>query len=293
MAIIFNNKANKVPLFINSLNIMDTLLKILNTPFIKNTEVTAKTVIIIVIMIIISRFLLNKIRNYLTKKLNSEDTLRFVSFYEYLKYLVYLTVIMVILSFSGVELTGLIAGGAALLLGVGLALQTFFQDIISGLFILVDKSVHVNDIIEVEGKVGRVTHINLRTTKAITIDNRILIIPNHLYLTNSLYNWTQNDDITRESVDVGVAYGSDVKLVKELLTKAALNVDEVIPNPAPMVLFMDFGDNALLFKIVFTIEDSFFATIIKSKVRFEIDRLFRAHNVTIPFPQRDVYVKKV
>ncbi len=270
---------------------METLTRILNTPFIKDTDVTAKTIIIIIIVIIITRFLLNKVRNYLTKKLNGDDELRFVSFYEYLKYLVYLTVIMVILSFSGVKLTALIAGGAALLLGVGLALQTFFQDIISGLFILIDKSVHVNDIIEVDGKVGRVTHISLRTTKAITIDNRILIIPNHLYLTHSLYNWTQNDDITRESVDVGVAYGSDVTLVKELLTKAALNVDEVIPNPAPMVLFMDFGDSALVFKIVFTIEDSFFATIIKSKVRFEIDRLFREHNVTIPFPQRDVYIK--
>ena len=96
-----------------------------------------------------------------------------------------------------------------------------FQDIISGVFILIDQSVHVGDIIEIEGKVGRVEEIKLRTTRAVTIDNKVLVIPNHLYLTNSLYNWTQNGTLTRESVDVGVAYGSDVQLVRKLLLQAA------------------------------------------------------------------------
>lgn len=254
-------------------------------------SITVKTIIILILLILIVRFVLNIFRNYLTKKLNHDDKIRFVSFYEYLKYFIYLIVILTVLSVSGVNLTAIIFSATALLLGVGLALQTFFQDIISGLFILLDKSVHVNDIIEVEGKVGRVIHINLRTTKAITIDNKILIIPNHLYLTNSLYNWTQNDVITRESVDVGVAYGSDVELVKKLLIEAALIIEEVVHEPEPLVLFTDFGDSALMFKLVFTIQDSFFADIVKSKVRFEIDKLFRANNVTIPFPQRDVYLK--
>ena len=104
-----------------------------------------------------------------------------------------------------------------LLIGIGLALQTLFQDIISGVFILVDQSVHVGDIIEIDGKVGRVEEIKLRTTRAVTIDNKVLVIPNHLYLENSLYNWTQNGTTTRESVSVGVAYGSDVQLVKKII----------------------------------------------------------------------------
>ena len=92
----------------------------------------------------------------------------------------------------GVDVTAIFAASAALLVGVGLALQTFFQDIISGIFILMDQSVHVGDIVEIDGKVGRVSEIKLRTTRAVTIDNKVLVIPNHKYLTSTLYNWTEN-----------------------------------------------------------------------------------------------------
>ena len=81
----------------------------------------------------------------------------------------------------GINVTAIFAASAALLVGVGLALQTFFQDIISRIFILLDQSVHVNDIIELDGKIGRVEEIKLRTTRAVTVDNKVLIIPNHLY----------------------------------------------------------------------------------------------------------------
>jgi small-conductance mechanosensitive channel len=186
--------------------------------------------------------------------------------------------------------TGVFAASAALLIGVALALQTLFQDIISGVFILVDQSVHVGDIIEIEGKVGRVDEIKLRTTRATTSDNKVLVIPNHLYLTNSLYNWTQNGVMTRESVSVGVAYGSDVQLVKKLLLQAVSNQPEVLATPEPAVLFMDFGDSSLNFKVVFTLADSFNARFPQSNIRFEIDRLFREHGVSIPFPQRDIHI---
>jgi len=117
-----------------------------------------------------------------------------------------------------------------------------------------------------------------------------LVIPNHLYLTNSLYNWTQNGVQTRESVSVGVAYGSDVQLVKKLLLQAASNQPEVLDTPEPTVLFMDFGDSSLNFKVVFTLADSFNARFPQSEIRFEIDRLFRENGITIPFPQRDIHI---
>ena len=188
-------------------------------------------------------------------------------------------------------MTGVFAASAALLIGVGLALQTLFQDIISGIFILLDQSVHVGDIIELDGKVGRVEEIKLRTTRAVTIDNKVLVIPNHLYLTNSLFNWTQNGTLTRENVQVGVAYGSNVQLVKKLLLEAANNHPDVIKVPEPLVVFTEFGDSSLNFKLIFTLNDSFKATFPKSDIRFEIDRLFRENNITIPFPQRDIHIK--
>jgi small-conductance mechanosensitive channel len=105
-----------------------------------------------------------------------------------------------------------------------------------------------------------------------------------------LYNWTENGTETREGVDVGVAYGSDVQLVKKLLLQAAMANPSVLKNPAPTVLFTNFGDSSLDFRVSFTINNSFEVRFNQSDIRFEIDRLFREHKITIPFPQRDVHI---
>ena len=210
--------------------------------------------------------------------------------FSFSKWLIYLIVLLVAFSTIGVNINAVLAASAGLLIGIGLALQTLFQDIISGIFILIDKTVHVGDIIELEGKVGRVEEIKLRTTRAVTIDNKVLVIPNHLYLANSLYNWTQNGTNTRESVLVGVAYGSDVELVKKLLLQVAVENKNVLKFPEPLVLFTDFADSSLNFKLIVTINDSFQSAIPKSDLRFAIDKIFRENNISIPFPQRDIHV---
>jgi small-conductance mechanosensitive channel len=192
----------------------------------------------------------------------------------------------------GLNLTTLFAASAALLVGVGLALQTFIQDIISGIFILADQSVHVGDIIQVEGQIGKVERIQLRTTRAVTRDNRVLIIPNHKFMASILYNWTENGTLTRESIIVGVAYGSDVDRVRELLLEVASQHRMVLKKPLPIVLFNDFGDNALLFELLIPINRSFESNIVKSDIRFAIDKAFRENNIEIPFPQRVVHLPK-
>ena len=226
----------------------------------------------------------------ITRKLPQNDKEKFVAVFGYLRWLVFSIIFLVTLQSSGVNVTAIFAASAALLIGVGLALQTLFQDIISGVFILIDQSVHVGDIIELDGKVGRVVEIRLRTTRAVTIHNKVLVIPNHLYLTNSLYNWTENGNETRESVSVGVAYGTDVQLVKTLLLKAVSSNSKVLTTPEPTVFFTNFGESSLDFKVVFTLSNSFEATIIQSDIRFEIDALFRENKISIPFPQRDVHL---
>ncbi|MCK8481588.1 mechanosensitive ion channel family protein [Psychroserpens algicola] len=246
--------------------------------------------IVIITVIFITTVVLRLVLKILTRNLPEDDKGKFNVVYGYFRWLVYVVILLITLHTVGVNVTAVFAASAALLIGVGLALQTLFQDIISGVFILIDQSVHVGDIIEIEGKVGRVEEIKLRTTRAVTIDNKVLVIPNHLYLTNSLYNWTQNGTLTRESVEVGVAYGSDVQLVKKLLLQAASTHPDVISSPEPTVVFTNFGDSSLNFKLVFTLADSFKAQFPKSDIRFEIDKLFREHNVTIPFPQRDIHI---
>ena len=258
--------------------------------FTNDISVSLFDLLIVVTAIFITTVLLRLALRLITRKLPLEDKKKFKVVFGYFRWLIYLIIFLITLHSVGVNVTAVFAASAALLIGIGLALQTLFQDIISGVFILVDQTVHVGDIIEIEGKVGRVEEIKLRTTRAVTIDNKVLVIPNHLYLENSLYNWTQNGSMTRESVSVGVAYGSDVQLVKKLMLQAVTTHSSVLAEPEPVVIFMDFGESSLDFKVVFTIADSFKALFPKSDIRFEIDRLFRENNITIPFPQRDVHI---
>lgn len=262
----------------------------LHVDFTDQISISIFDMLIVITAIVITTVILKIFLRIITRNVPEADKGKFNVVYGYFRWLIYVVILLITLHSVGVNVTAVFAASAALLIGVGLALQTLFQDIISGVFILIDQSVHVGDIIELEGKVGRVEEIKLRTTRAVTIDNRVLVIPNHLYLTNSLYNWTQNGTLTRESVDVGVAYGSDVQLVKKILLEAANNHPEVIEIPEPTVLFTNFGDSALNFRLVFTLNDSFKASFPKSDIRFEIDRLFRKHNISIPFPQRDVHI---
>jgi small-conductance mechanosensitive channel len=258
--------------------------------FTDEISISVKGLLFVLIALIITSIALKLVRKFLTRKLPENDKRKFGAVFSYLQWLVYVIIFLVMLNSSGVNVTAVFAASAAVLIGVGLALQTLFQDIISGIFILIDQSVHVGDIIELEGKVGRVLDIRLRTTRAVTIDNKVLVIPNHLYLTNILFNWTENGTETRETVDVGVAYGSDVQLVRKILLEAAKANEIILTYPKPVVLFTDFGDSSLNFRIVFTLNNSFEARFAQSDIRFEVDRMFREHNITIPFPQRDVHV---
>lgn len=258
--------------------------------FTKEISITVKGLLFIILALLITSIVLKFVRKFITRKLSDNDELKFKTIFSYIRWFIFVIIFLVGLHTAGVNVTAVFAASAALLIGVGLALQTLFQDIISGIFILVDKSVHVGDIIELEGKVGRVLDIRLRTTRAVTIDNKVLVIPNHLYLTNILFNWTENGVETREIVNVGVAYGSNVELVKKILIDVANEHKKILKTPGPTVLFTDFADSSLNFRLIFTLNNSFEARFVQSDLRFAIDKAFRENNVTIPFPQRDVHL---
>lgn len=259
--------------------------------FSEDVSISIKSILFLVIVLLLTSFLLKILRKLIFKRLKQDDKNKFETVFSFGSWLIYIVIFLSTLHTSGVNVTAIFAASAALLIGIGLALQTFFQDIISGIFIIVDQTVHVGDIIEINEKVGRVEEIRLRTTRMVTIENKVLIIPNHLYLTHSLYNWTQNGNNTRENITIGVAYGSDLELVKKLLIQAANEHPSVLKEPKPLVLFTDFGESSLNFKLVFTLNDSFWVSIPQSEIRFTIDKLFRENQIEIPFPQRDVYIK--
>lgn len=247
-------------------------------------------IILAVIAIIAASLVLRGIKRILTRKMDDTDKLKFDSIFKFFNYIVYIIVIIFVLNATGMNVTAVLTASAAIFVGIGFALQDFFKDIIAGISILVDKSLLVNDIIEVDGKVGRVFEIKLRSTRAITRDDKVLVIPNHLFLQQTIFNYTQNHAKTREQINIGVAYGSDTEKIKELLLECAVNQKGVLKSPEPFVMFNDFGDSALQFGLYFFVRDSFTDPRVKSELRFAIDKSFRAHQISIPFPQRDIHI---
>ena len=119
-----------------------------------------------------------------------------------------------------------------------------------------------------------------------------MIIPNHKYLTSTLFNWTENGTVLRGSVSVGVDYNTDVEKVKEILLDIADSHPHLLKNPSPNVLFKNFGDNSLDFQLVFTYNNGFRVNLIESDIRFLIYQKFKENNINIPFPQRVVHLQK-
>lgn len=253
-------------------------------------NITVGLILALLIALILTRIVLKIIRKFITQKLPSEDKSKFVGIFQFIQYLVYVFVVMFTLNAAGINISVLLTASAAIFIGLGFALQQLFQDVISGVLIILDQSLHVGDIIEVKDRVCKVEKISLRSTKAVTRNNRVMVIPNHKFLTDVIINWTQNSSDVRDFVTVRVSFGTDTTLVKELLLQCANQHPEVLPNPNPMVFFEDFGDSALVFSLYFYVSEGFKLPKIQSEVRFAIDQAFRSNKIIIPFPQRDVHV---
>lgn len=207
------------------------------------------------------------------------------------KYFLYVIAILYALGAIGIDLTILLGGAAALLVGIGLGLQQTFNDLISGIILLSERSVEVGDILDMGGTVGTVRRIGVRTSLVETRDNMTIIVPNSKLIGEVVTNWSHDEDKARFKVVVGVAYGSDTALVKKLLLQVAQEHPKALKRPAPFVRFVDFGDSSLDFELYFWSREFIRIEDVKSDMRFETDRLFRENNITIPFPQRDVWMR--
>ena len=260
----------------------------LEIPLGSTIVITPRSILIILFVFFITWLVLKTFKKIIHRALSNEAKIKFKSIFSFFNYFIYTIVSLVTIDTLGIDLTGFFAASAALLVGFGLALQTFIQDIISGVFIIADQAVHVGDIIQIDGQIGKVENITLRTTRAVTRDNKVLIIPNHIFLTKILYNWTENGALIRESVSVGDAYDTDTELLQKHLIELALNHPLIHKENKPIVLFEDFGDNALKFTIVFSMSNSFNLYKVKSDLRFSMNKLFKEKGVEIPYPQRTI-----
>jgi small-conductance mechanosensitive channel len=224
------------------------------------------------------------------EKKGLSDEGRSNSITQIIKYIIYIIGFFTIVQSLGINVDLILGVFAALGLGIGFALQDVFKDLISGIIILFEGNVSVGDILEVDGLIGTVKQIKLRTSLIRTRDGIFIVVPNNRVVNERVINWSTNTKITRFNISVGVAYGSDVTVVKDLLLKSVENNAKVSNRPNSVVFFNDFGDSALMFELHFWVTDTWSIEVIRSDLRFEIDRLFRENDIRIPFPQRDVHM---
>lgn len=199
------------------------------------------------------------------------------------------------ISVAGISLTNITIIAGALSVGIGFGLQNIVNNFVSGIILLIEQPVRTGDFVQVGGFEGHVKRVRIRSTEIITFDHSSVIVPNSLLISESLTNWNLRDDYCRVTVNVGIAYGSDTRLVEKLLVETALANPLVIPDAAGLVLaptvsFIDFGDSSLNFKLVCYIREAQKRFAVASQIRFAIDDSFRKNNVAIPFPQRDVHM---
>ncbi len=227
-------------------------------------------------------------RKHKTKKLDFGNA---YALYQIIKYIIWVIAIGLILEAIGVKVTVLIAGSAALLVGIGLGLQQTFNDIVSGIILLSERSIKVGDILEIDGDVVKIQNIGLRTSKGLNRDEISIIIPNSLITTNKVINWSHQSQQTRFKINVGVAYGSDVELVAKILKDSAIEHPDISNHNFIDARLLDFGNSSLDFQLLFFSKNIFRIEKVKSDIRKIINRKFLENNITIPFPQMDLHFK--
>lgn len=239
--------------------------------------------------IILVVFILAKKGIYRIKTL---DEARKFSISKLIQYFLYVFSIVISLQILGFDITVLLAGSAALLVGIGLGMQRIFSDFVSGIILLMDRSLKIGDIIEVNDTICKVQKINFRTTTVIGRDENYIIVPNSELTQNKVTNWTYNSIASRFKITVGVDYSTDVLQVMEILKESANKHALVLKSPEPFVRFEDYGDSSLLFSVYFWSNEVFRVENVKSNIRIEIFKIFKENGINIPFPQRVVHLKK-
>ncbi len=255
--------------------------------------ITIWKIISVTFLIFLTRFILNisKIVIFrVTKGKEWIDEGRRYTIVQLTKYVVYIIFTMMIIKSLGFEINSIIMAGSALLLGLGLGLKEMFTDVVSGFILLFDGSVKVGDVIELDNMIARVLKISIRTSHVKTMDGKIIIVPNSKLTEENVINWSISDKVTRFHIKVSVAYGSDTEKVKKLLYDCALKHPLVNKQRNITIMFNDFGDNGLQFELYFWAARTWEIMIIKSDLRFSIDKAFRENNIKIPYPQRDLHI---
>ena len=233
-----------------------------------------------------------KVLRRLDIEISKRYTIKILMFYFLISLLFLFTLYLV-----RVPLTVFTVVGGALALGVGFGAKNIMNNFISGIAIVIEHPIRVGDLIEIDKLIGVVEHIGFRATTIKSLDNINILIPNSFLLEHNILNWTLSDTVIRSQVKVGIQYGSDVEKAQKILLQIADDHEKILSynkNQKPVVIFEDFGDNSLVFNLIYwiAIERLIDIKMIASEIRFSINKSFEEAGIVIAFPQRDLHIKE-
>lgn len=262
-----------------------------------SSPITVGALVLVTLLIIVGYFMSRFIERLLRRRLAKTDmrpdaiqTLQRVVFY-----ILIVCVALTALSLLHIPVTAFAFLTGAIAIGVGFGAQNIINNFISGWILMVERPVRIDDYIEVDEHSGVVERIGNRSTRIRRVDGVHILVPNSQMLERTVVNWTLVDQQIRAKIRVGVAYGSPTRRVAELIEQAVVAQEEVQPEPAPTVIFEDFGDSALIFDTYFWCLTSGERGLrsIRSEVRHTITELFDANGIVIAFPQIDLHIDAV
>ncbi len=277
--------------------ILNWLQRILDFPLLRlpggplTVQDLLKLAILLALVLVLERYFRRMVTGLLRRRTKFEPSLQY-AISKFIGYAFIALGFYVALTLSGVNLSSLALLAGAVGVGLGFGLQNIVSNFVSGLIILAERPIAIGDRVEIGSIAGQVTQIRLRSTTVLTNDNITIIVPNTDFVTHTVTNWSHGDPKVRLRLPVGVAYGTDTDQLRRALLEVAAAHPKVLPDPAPELFFLGFGDSALNFELaVWTSEITAKPRRFRSELYYAMDKKLRASGIEIPFPQRDLHVR--
>ena len=276
---------------------LSTMLDYLGVELFKmgDTPVTLSTIIYLLLALVALTWISGWVKKFITRRIVRKYDINpgtVQSIATIVRYAVLSIGTVIIIQSAGIDLSTLSIMAGALGVGIGFGLQNITNNFISGLIILFEQPIKVGDRITVGDINGNIVKIAARATTVVTNENIILIIPNSEFISNTVTNWSHNDPQVALKYPIGVSYNCDADKVREVVLDVVSKQDGILKDPAPDLLFTEFGDSSINFTLwVWTTEYASCPGAMRSMLYYAIFRRFREEGIEIPFPQRDLHIK--
>ncbi len=278
-------------------HVFETIRDVLNLELFRlgDTPVMVSTILIVVAIfiatIVTSKLLRRAITRALTKRVGNDGTI--VGINGLVHYVVLAVGISIGLQTMGLDLTALFAAGAVFAVGIGFAMKNIAENFVSGVILLIERTIRPNDVIDVDGRFVKVIRMGIRATLVQSRDGEDIIMPNSILVQSAVKNYTLQEPVFRSRVPVGVVYSSDMKLVHETLVEASRTamreIPELVDDREPEIIMVGFGNSSVDFQVAVWHRDPWRVMVVRSQIAQRIWWALQAKNIVIAFPQVDVH----